>query len=417
MVVSAENLFGQLMICLRMSKLDYLVKETPYSAYVSIRKKFSKSVNSASDMIEVGNVASNDVHDKLEKENRLLKQKLDDLGRECAMVRFEKEEIDIKYEELEKDRISLEDKIEEAYAESRPLRNTISKLSEDNDGLNARLIQAKNENVNLQKSFEKQKKCEKKYEVSLRDFEDYVLMLENVLKNCDLKQELETFEPTTSVSCGKCENEFERQSSLKTHTENDHLQTDKDETDSTSKINQHKCKECEFTGDSEESMKMHMIEKHVVLSFKCDLCDFESSCEEDIQIHKIGKHEVKCEHCEEWFMGENKLEKHMCRICIENPDYMDLYMKNWYRRNDCIPVFSKRLKKEIIILHADHCWEDENFCSELPENFDSSEKSILDENGLLHFPAVKSSTLQKNSICWLALRGLMMEKLDKHDII
>ena len=28
-----------------MSKLDYVVKETPYSAYVTIRKKFSKSIN------------------------------------------------------------------------------------------------------------------------------------------------------------------------------------------------------------------------------------------------------------------------------------------------------------------------------------------------------------------------------------
>ena len=43
--VKAENVFGQVMICLRMSKLDYLVKEMPYSAYATIRKKFIKSVS------------------------------------------------------------------------------------------------------------------------------------------------------------------------------------------------------------------------------------------------------------------------------------------------------------------------------------------------------------------------------------
>ena len=43
--VKADNLFGQVMICLRMSKLDYLVNETPYSAYVTIRKKFVKSLD------------------------------------------------------------------------------------------------------------------------------------------------------------------------------------------------------------------------------------------------------------------------------------------------------------------------------------------------------------------------------------
>ena len=65
-------------------------------------------------MIEVGNVESNTALDNLEKDNLLLNQKLKDLGRECGMLRFEKEEIEIKYEELEKEKISLEDKIEEA---------------------------------------------------------------------------------------------------------------------------------------------------------------------------------------------------------------------------------------------------------------------------------------------------------------
>ena len=42
--VSADNAFGQVLICLRMSELHYIVNETPFSAYVTIRKKFVKSV-------------------------------------------------------------------------------------------------------------------------------------------------------------------------------------------------------------------------------------------------------------------------------------------------------------------------------------------------------------------------------------
>ena len=42
--VSTENAFGQVLICLRMSKLNFLAKETPYSAYITIRKKFVKHV-------------------------------------------------------------------------------------------------------------------------------------------------------------------------------------------------------------------------------------------------------------------------------------------------------------------------------------------------------------------------------------
>ena len=90
-----------------------------------------------------------------------------------------------------------------------------------------------------------------------------------------------------------------------------------------------------------------------------------------------------------------------------------MYMKNWYKRNACIPVFSNKLKKEIILLHSEQCWENGNFCSEVPENFDAPEKSILDVNGLLHVPAKKSQTLREDgSICWLALRCLMDKLVD-----
>ena len=40
---SAEKVCGQILICLKMSKLNYMVKETPFSAYVTIRKKFLNS--------------------------------------------------------------------------------------------------------------------------------------------------------------------------------------------------------------------------------------------------------------------------------------------------------------------------------------------------------------------------------------
>ena len=92
---------------------------------------------------------------------------------------------------------------------------------------------------------------------------------------------------------------------------------------------------------------------------------------------------------------------------------MDMYVNNWFKRNACIPVFSKRLKKEIVILHSEICWEQQNFCSEIPANFNVSEKSILDENGLLHGPAKKSESVREDgSICWLAVQGLMLKKMD-----
>ena len=96
-----------------------------------------------------------------------------------------------------------------------------------------------------------------------------------------------------------------------------------------------------------------------------------------------------------------------------NPDYLDLYVKNWIRKGDCVPVYSKRMEKEIVILHSEICWENQNFCSDIPKNLDISEHSALDQDGLLHGPAKKSGSIQKNgNICWLAVLGLIKEKMD-----
>jgi regulator of replication initiation timing len=73
----------------------------------------------------------------------------------------------------------LEDKIEEAYAESRNYKNTIKEISEDNDKL-------KNENVNLEKYLEKNKRCLTEKESSVK------VLYENV-KTIDL--EIYTIEP------------------------------------------------------------------------------------------------------------------------------------------------------------------------------------------------------------------------------
>ena len=134
--------------------------------------------------------------------------------------------------------------------------------------------------------------------------------------------------------------------------------------------------------------------------------------------HKLGVHGVVCEFCKLTFISEKKLSTHMCRKHVQNPDYMDLYVKNWFVRNSCIPVFSKPLKKEIVLLHSELCWEGKNFCSEIPENVDSLEKSLLDVNGRIHGPAKKSgSVLKDGTICWLAVYGLLLGKMDGHKLL
>ena len=87
--VCAGNVFGQVLISLRMSRLDFLVTETLYAAYVTIRKKFMKSVNVQVNVIDS---SSNTLEENSRMENSRLKEKLKDLQTECALTKFENEE-------------------------------------------------------------------------------------------------------------------------------------------------------------------------------------------------------------------------------------------------------------------------------------------------------------------------------------
>ena len=126
--ISAENSFGQVLICLRMSKLNFILKETPYSAYVTIRKKFVKAIEG--DSIDIENIS-------IERENirnvnaEKLQQKMNDLSSKYGWLEYQKEEIEVKNEVLEKEKVDSDDKIEELYARIRELLKSNEKLSSD----------------------------------------------------------------------------------------------------------------------------------------------------------------------------------------------------------------------------------------------------------------------------------------------
>ena len=127
--ITAENTFGQVIICLRLSKLNYVVKETPYSAYVTIKKKFIKSYD--------GEHLEKDFVEKAEQvdmaSDALIKQKVNYLEKESSMLRYENEEREVKYKVLKSVKIALEDQIEELLAKGRGLVNENETLIEDNN--------------------------------------------------------------------------------------------------------------------------------------------------------------------------------------------------------------------------------------------------------------------------------------------
>ena len=132
--ISAELSCGQILFTLKQSKLNYVVRETPFSAHITIRKKFIKKNSDTTenyvDEQKVEGEASR-VENNLEKENEDLKLKLGKAERISALHQFANEELEVKNESLNKDITSLEDSLEEAYLESRKLRKEVNELKNE----------------------------------------------------------------------------------------------------------------------------------------------------------------------------------------------------------------------------------------------------------------------------------------------
>ena len=114
---STEFACGQVLFSLKMSQLNYVVKETPYSVYITVRKTFVKGVTESSNVNIGGDIVENifDVKKnikKVENENTELKQMIRDKDKDIGMLQFENENFGVKNEKLDLEIIDLNDKME-----------------------------------------------------------------------------------------------------------------------------------------------------------------------------------------------------------------------------------------------------------------------------------------------------------------
>jgi hypothetical protein len=105
---------GQILFSLKMSKLNYVVNETPYSAYITIRKRFIKDNYESSD----ANVYVTNHSDK-DAELKELKDENKDLKTQLALAKVEFEEKEISKEKLLGKISKNEDEIEDFLEKER----------------------------------------------------------------------------------------------------------------------------------------------------------------------------------------------------------------------------------------------------------------------------------------------------------
>ena len=363
--MSADNALGKGLICLRMSNLNFVAKETPFSTYITIRKKLIKPTTEA--VIENRNIELEG--ERLRKvADDVSNEKIKDLLTKCAMLEFEKEELEVKYEALEKTKIEVDDQIEEIYARNKELSKSHEKLVNDNNELKDTIERLECENKSNSKKYSKKTIL---LEESNKDLEEKLLMLENVIESRD-----------SEISKLKSNSNSVEQSEL------------------LDKVVQ--SKESEYIHSVMETVRSFYSGAEKKLN-KCEECEFDTNTSEDLKRHMEKHHQSECKDCKERFIGNQKLKNHMCRVHIHNPSYREFYVKSWFVKNECVRVFSEHQNKEIAILHSCVCVEKPSCSYVLPDFINQSR--YTDDTGFLHLHL--SEILSCGEVKWEIIQDMM----------
>ena len=345
---SAEFACGQILYNIKESKLNYLVRETPYSVSITLRKKYVKeAIENISITPQSVHVENNlDVKKKLEaveSENARLRKKIIDKDKEIGTTQFENGELEVKNEQLDSEVVVLNDKIEDMY-------RAISKLKSGNEG-----------------SINHVDKKLKVKEVLVNEMEEKIMILENVVESRNMKissleEKIRSFEvKQLEPSCLNCDSEPNQDNSFLEHKTNDHnISADEPSTSKSGK--------CEIEIEDESLLDVHIKSDHMIV---CDECDFKTYDTQELKDHMEKFHLIICENCSLEFKSDKKLSDHMCRIHILNPSCGDSYTKNWTIFEGCTRIFSKFLEKEVVYLHSQQCIDNLKSCPDMLKSYDT----------------------------------------------
>ena len=176
---SAQYACGQILFGLKKSNLNYVIKETPYSAYITIRKKFIKEVGE--------NVLNNSNDFKTVDTIKELKEENGNLKQENALQVIEFEELEIKFEKLDIENRRLEDEVNDLYEAKQ-------KVTKEFDSV-------VNKNVALKSEVKKIKEAKAKVDnKDLKEKADLIAILEHTLNNKQSKIERLTEEVLNATS-------------------------------------------------------------------------------------------------------------------------------------------------------------------------------------------------------------------------
>ena len=350
--LSAQHACGQIIFSLKNSNLNYLVKETPYSAYITIRKKYIKEIG-------VNDVPNSFKENETDTKIKELLEENGELKRENALQLFDFEELEVKFEALTKEKQSLEDQVDNLYEVKRKATNELEKVAKENDELKKEAQKVKD--IKVKANLDKKE---------LKDKTDLVEILEQTLEN--KTSEIESLKKLNAQldkkdvivkrydTCKICS--FDKGVDLRKHVEENHTHKclecedvlfTKDRLESHIRIYHiWDCDLCDFTADTGENLEEHKVTCH---EHECYYCDFETTDAKDLTRHIEEDHSNKCPCCDITFKTKEKFNTHICKVHISNPTFKSLYTRSWYDANGCNPVYCSQQNQDILWLHSKTC--------------------------------------------------------------
>ena len=148
---SAEFACGKILFVLKNSNLNYKLNETPYSAYITVRKKFVR--DTLQNLHQEPVIEATNLDDK-ENELRTLRNMNNDLKTRLALATVEYEEMEVQKEKWLSEKLKHEDTIEhfmktekKMIGENDDLKRTIDHFETD-----VKELREKNESLDSEKS-------------------------------------------------------------------------------------------------------------------------------------------------------------------------------------------------------------------------------------------------------------------------
>ena len=375
-VISPQNACGQILFSLQMSNLNYVIKETPYSAYITIRKKFARSIETVHEPNRVDTKTSD-----AEKEILGLKERNKDVECRLALARVDFEEKELKYEALEKEKIKVEDELEKMYRDNSDLKGKLEESVMLISELKRKNVELSGRKEGILKEFENYKRVEKKRFI---DKSDDVSILEHTLENKNV--------------------ELDR---IRDSLEKAHRELEAKEKDIKDMLN-HTCKTCDCIFMDGTELKNHILNVH---TYTCNTCDCVCKDETELKNHILNVHQFKCEECGLVVKSKEKLSSHICKLYLKNPSFKNVYLKNWIVNKGCNTVYCNNRRMEIAILHSDECYllnPRTSKCGHLPGEYFVGTPTLQDVDDVYHLQL--STFIQKGEVNWPLLRKEMKLK-------